>query len=146
MRASPEAIYLTLFLQRGARCARELIGHLRRVKILRRPRAAGRANRGQGQIIDAVSIRERPAELEDARSLATGRRRDHRLVEHAHRDAGGALVALPGVDGTDTDSVVSALTRQSDPPWRALPIIDLGSWDGACQPPPRGRAPGDSHR
>lgn len=55
MRASPEAIYLTLFLQRGARCARELIGHLRRVKILRRPLAAGRANRGQGQIIDAVS-------------------------------------------------------------------------------------------
>lgn len=65
MRVSPETIYRTLFIQTRGALKKELISHLRRVKSIRRPRAQGRHNRGQGRIIDAVSIRQRPAEVED---------------------------------------------------------------------------------
>ena len=49
---------------RGA-LKRELTAHLRRSRSIRRPRAAKKGNAGQGQIVDAVSIRERPPEAED---------------------------------------------------------------------------------
>jgi len=116
MRVSPETIYLTLFLQARGALRRELISHLRRVKSLRRPRAGGRENRGQGQIIDAVSIRERPAEAEDRAvpghwegDLIAGSSNTHiaTLVERRSR-----FVVLVQIDGKDTDSVVGALTRK----------------------------------
>jgi len=65
MRVSHETIYLTLFIQARAALKRELVAHLRWSRSIRRPRTASRANRGQGQIVDAVSIRERPAEAAD---------------------------------------------------------------------------------
>ena len=65
MRVSHETIYLTLFIQARGALKRELLAHLRRSRSIRRPRAASRGNRGQGQIVDAVSIRERPAEAAD---------------------------------------------------------------------------------
>ncbi len=116
LRVSPETIYLTLFLQARGALKRELIGHLRRVKSLRRPRAAGRDNRGQGQIIDAVSIRERPAEADDRAvpghwegDLLAGSSNTHiaTLVERSSR-----FVVLVRVERKDTDSVVCALTRK----------------------------------
>ena len=60
MRVSHE----TIVQARGA-LKRELVVHLRRTRSIRRPRAAKRGHTGQGQIVDAVSIRERPAEAED---------------------------------------------------------------------------------
>ena len=114
LRVSAETIYLTLFLQARGALKRELIQHLRRVKSLRRPRAAGRDNRGQGKIIDAVSIRERPAEADDRAvpghwegDLLAGSSNTHiaTLVERSSR-----FVMLVRVDGKDTDSVVSAIT------------------------------------
>lgn len=65
MRVSHETIYLTLFIQARGALKRELVSHLRGTRSLRKPRNAKRRNRGQGQIADAVSIRERPAEAED---------------------------------------------------------------------------------
>jgi len=65
MWVSHETIYLTLFIQARGALKRELVTHLRHTRSLRRPRTASRANRGQGQIVDAVSIRERPAEAAD---------------------------------------------------------------------------------
>ena len=114
LRVSAETIYLTLFVQARGALKRELIGHLRRVKSLRRPRAQGRDNRGQGQIIDAVSIRERPAEADDRAvpghwegDLIAGSSNTHvaTLVERSSR-----FVVLCRVEGKDTDSVVGALT------------------------------------
>jgi len=116
LRVSPETIYLTLFVQARGALKRELISHLRRVKSLRRPRAAGRDNRGQGKIIDAVSIRDRPAEAEDRAvpghwegDLLAGSSNTHiaTLVERSSR-----FVMLVRVDGKDTDSVVSAVSRK----------------------------------
>jgi IS30 family transposase len=65
MRVSHETIYLTLFVQARGALKRELLEHLRRAGSLRRPRSARSGNRGQGQILGAVSIRECPAEAAD---------------------------------------------------------------------------------
>lgn len=116
LRVSPETIYLSVFVQARGALKRELISHLRRVKSLRRPRAQGRDNRGQGQIIDAVSIRERPAEAEDRAvpghwegDLIAGSSNSHvaTLVDRSSR-----FVLLCRVDGKDTESVVAALTAK----------------------------------
>jgi IS30 family transposase len=113
---SHEAIYLTLFIQARGALKRELISHLRRTKSLRRPRAAQRANRGQGQIKDAISIRERPAEAEDRAvpghwegDLIEGKRSTHvaTLVERYSR-----YVMVVAVPGKDTVSVTRALAAQ----------------------------------
>lgn len=65
MRVSHETIYLTLFVQTRGALKRELIAHLRRVRSIRRPKTQKRGSAGQGQIIGAVPISERPAEAED---------------------------------------------------------------------------------
>lgn len=116
MRVSHETIYLTLFIQARGALKRELVSHLRRTRSLRKPRNAKRRNRGQGQIADAVSIRERPAEAEDRAipghwegDLLAGGANTHiaTLVERHSR-----FVMLVAVDGKDTRSVTSALSEQ----------------------------------
>ena len=49
---------------RGA-LKKELIGHLRSKRRIRRSRHATARGAGRGEIVDAVSIRQRPAEIED---------------------------------------------------------------------------------
>ena len=62
---SHETIYRTLFIQTRGALRRELLAHLRRAGRLRRARGAKGMNAGQGRFRDAVSIRERPAEVHD---------------------------------------------------------------------------------
>ncbi len=116
MRVSHETIYLTLFVQARGALKRELVAHLRRSRSIRRPRIASRANRGQGQIVEAVSIRERPPEAVDRAVpghwegdllLGAGNSQIATLVERHSR-----FVMLIAVDAKDTRSVTSALTRQ----------------------------------
>ena len=116
MRVSHEAIYLTLFIQARGALKRELVSHLRRRRSIRRPKAARRGNRGQGQIVDAVSIRERPAEADDRAvpghwegDLIAGANNTHiaTLVERHSR-----FVMLVAVDGKDTQTVTRALASQ----------------------------------
>jgi IS30 family transposase len=92
---------------------RELVAHLRRSRSIRRPRAR-HGNRGQGQIVDAVSIRERPAEAADRAipghwegDLLAGAANSHvaTLVERHSR-----FLLLVAVAGKDTRSVTSALS------------------------------------
>src|SRR4051794_15241891 len=120
MRVSHETIYLTLFIQARGALKRELLAHLRRSRSIRRPRTASRANRGQGQIVDAVSIRERPPEAADGAipghwegDLLAGAANSHiaTLVERHSR-----LVMLVAVDAKDTRSVPSALSRHGRQP------------------------------
>lgn len=122
MRVSHETIYLTLFVQTRGALKRELLAHLRRSGSIRRPRTQSRANTGRGQIVDAVSIRERPAEAADRAipghwegDLLAGAANSHiaTLVERQSR-----FVLLVAVDGKDTRSVTTALTRQI----RRLPL------------------------
>jgi IS30 family transposase len=115
MRVSHETIYRTLFIQARGALKRELVTHLRRQRYLRRPNGAKR-NRGQGQIVGAVSIRERPAEVEDRAipghwegDLISGAANSYlaTLVERHSR-----FVMLVPVPGKDTRSVTRALSER----------------------------------
>lgn len=64
MQVSHETIYRSLFVQARGAFRKELAAHLRRGCAMRRPQGAA-GSHGQGQIRDAVSIRERPADVED---------------------------------------------------------------------------------
>src|SRR6266404_2817842 len=62
---SHETIYRSLFVQARGALKKELIGHLRSKRRIRRSRHATAHGAGRGEIVDAVSIRQRPAEVED---------------------------------------------------------------------------------
>ncbi len=65
MQVSHETIYRTLFIQARGALKKELVAHLRTRRIMRRSKKATTRGQPRGQIVDAVSIRERPAEVED---------------------------------------------------------------------------------
>jgi len=65
MRVSHETIYRSLFIQARGELKKQLQQHLRSGRTLRRGRGSSAKGMGQGQIVGAVSIRERPAEVED---------------------------------------------------------------------------------
>jgi IS30 family transposase len=64
MQISHEAIYRSLFIQTRGVLKKELMAQLRTARRMRRPKNHN-AKSGQGHILDMVSIRERPAEIED---------------------------------------------------------------------------------
>lgn len=115
MRISHETIYRSLFIQVHGVLKKELIAHLRSRQMMRRGKRSTTEGRPRGQIIDAVSIRERPAEVEGRSipchwegDLMSGSKNSHiALVERHSR-----FVMLVQVNGKDTASVVSALVQQ----------------------------------
>ena len=116
MRVSHETIYRTLYVQARGALKKELTAHLRRRRTMRRSRAATTRGHGQGQLIDIVSISERPAIVEDRAvpghwegDLLAGTKTSHiaTLVERQSRYV--LLVRLPA---HDTATVVQALTRR----------------------------------
>jgi IS30 family transposase len=116
MRVSHETIYKSLYVQARGVLKRELISRLRTRRLMRRGKASTTRGQPRGQIVDAVSIRERPAEVEDRAipghwegDLLAGGKNSHiaTLVERQSR-----FVVLVQVPGKDTESVVDALVRQ----------------------------------
>ena len=116
MRVSHETIYRSLFIQARGVLKKELIAHLRTRRTLRHPRRVGAKDELRGQIPDAVSIRDRPAEIEDRAipghwegDLISGSKNSHivTLVERHSR-----YTALVKVKNKETATVVAALTRQ----------------------------------
>lgn len=65
MRISHETIYKSLFIQACGVLKKELLKHLRSRRTMKRSKLATTAGQQRSQIKDAVSIRERPAEVED---------------------------------------------------------------------------------
>jgi len=65
LQVSTETIYRSLFVQARGVLRKELTAHLRTRRMTRRSLHATRKGQGRGEIVDAVSIRERPAEVED---------------------------------------------------------------------------------
>ena len=131
MQVSHETIYVSLFVQSRGVLKQALIRHLRRRKTMRRSRQTTTIGQTRGQIPDAVSIRERPASIEDRAvpghwegDLLAGKSNSHiaTLVERQSRFV--MLVRLPG---KDTQSVVRALTRRV----RTLPegLMSSLTWD-----------------
>lgn len=64
-RVSHETIYRSLFIQARGVLKKELLTHLRATRAIRRSRQASLKRDGLGQIKDVISIRERPAAIED---------------------------------------------------------------------------------
>src|SRR6202166_2234172 len=65
LRVSHETMYRSLFIQARGVLKQELVKHLRSQRRIRRSRNASVHGHSQGRIVDAISIRERPAEVED---------------------------------------------------------------------------------
>jgi len=65
MQVSHETIYRSLFVQSRGALKRELTQHLRRHRPTRRARTAARVGHYGGHLVGAVSIRQRPAEVDD---------------------------------------------------------------------------------
>jgi IS30 family transposase len=138
---SHETIYRSLFVQARGVLKKELLEHLRAKRTIRRSRHASLKRNGLGQIKDAVSIRERPASVEDRAipghwegDLIGGSKNSYiaTLVERHTR-----YVMLIKVPNKDTESVVAALIKQS----RKLPreLYKSLTWD-------RGKELADHHR
>jgi IS30 family transposase len=115
LRVSHETIYRSLFIQARGALKKDLIGHLRTKRRIRRSRHARDRGYHCGQIVDAISIRERPAEAEDRAipghwegDLIGGIHNSHiaTLVERHSR-----FVALVKVTSKDTAAVVAALSE-----------------------------------
>ena len=135
MRVSHETIYKSLFIQARGALKKELISHLRSRRIMRRGKTSTTQGQPRGQIVDAVSIRERPAEVDDRAipghwegDLLSGGNNTHiaTLVERHSR-----YVLLVQVKGKDTDNVVTALVRQV----KQLPkgLMSSLTWDRGAE-------------
>jgi IS30 family transposase len=116
MHVSHETIYRSLFVQARGVLKRELTAHLRTRRPMRRSKRASKAGQTRGQIVDAVSITERPATVEDRAipghwegDLLSGAKNSRiaTLVERTSRS-----VHLVKVTGKDTTAVVNGLLRE----------------------------------
>jgi IS30 family transposase len=114
---SHETIYRSLFVQARGVLKKELLRHLRSKRTIRRSKQAGLHQDGRGQIVDPVSIRQRPAAVEDRAvpghwegDLLSGSKNSYiaTLVERHTR-----YVMLAKVANKDTQTIVSALIKQA---------------------------------
>jgi IS30 family transposase len=115
LRVSHETIYRSLFIQARGVLKKELLDHLRSKRRMRRSRHATVSGQSRGQIVDALSIRERPAEVEDRAipghwegDLLSGAKNSYiaTLVERHSRFA--MLIKVPS---KETEAVVAALSQ-----------------------------------
>lgn len=121
MQISHETIYRSLFIQARGVLKAELVEYLRTQRSARKPRVRGGKVERRGKILDAVSIRERPAEAEDRAvpghwegDLLVGTHGSYiaTLVERSSRFV--MLIKLPN---KQSNELVSALAKRM----RALP-------------------------
>ncbi|MBJ7579482.1 IS30 family transposase [Devosia sp. MC532] len=128
MRISHEAIYRSLFIQSRGVLKKELTAHLRTRRQMRLPKGA-QSRTGQGQILDMISIRDRPAEAEDRAipghwegdllagakdtnivTLVERHSRFTMLVKLAKRDSATVVAALADRIGTLPEELRRSLT------------------------------------
>jgi IS30 family transposase len=128
---SHETIYKSLFIQTRGALKKELLQHLRKTRAMRRSRHHTQKTKDHGRITNTVSIRERPAEVEDRAvpghwegDLLCGSNNSQiaTLVERHTR-----LVMLVRAPSKDTKTVVNALIKHA----RKLPreLYKSLTWD-----------------
>jgi IS30 family transposase len=114
---SHETIYKSLFIQARGALKKELLQHLRSKRAIRHSRHTNQKGDGKGQITNTVSIRERPASVEDRAVpghwegdliFGTNNSQIATLVERHTR-----YVMLAKVSGKDTETVINALIKQA---------------------------------
>lgn len=122
LQVSHETIYRSLFIQARGALKKELLAHLRRTRAMRRSRHYTQKTDDHGRIVDAVSISERPAAVEDRAvpghwegDLLCGTTTSQiaTLVERHTR-----YVMLVKVASKDTETVTNALIKNA----RKLPL------------------------
>ena len=110
---SHETIYRSLFIQARGALKKKLTQHLRTKRTIRRSAKASRKGHGKGQIEGMISIRERPASVEDRAvpghwegDLIVGSKNTYieTLVERFSR-----YVMLVKVSNKETETVINAL-------------------------------------
>lgn len=116
MQVSHETIYRTLYIQARGALKQELTAHLRRRRRIRRSRGALERGATHGQLVDIVSISERPPSVADRAvpghwegDLLLGRKGSQlaTLVERQSR-----FVLLTRLPSRDSATVVQALARR----------------------------------
>ena len=128
---SDETLYRSLFIQARGALKKELLVHLRRTRGMRRSRHHTQKTEDHGRIKDTISIRERPALVEERAvpghwegDLLIGSKNSQiaTLVERQTR-----VVMLAKVNSRDTETVIDALTKQA----RTLPreLYQSLTWD-----------------
>jgi IS30 family transposase len=132
---SHETIYKSLFIQARGALNKELLQHLRSKRAIRRSRHASLKGEGLGKITNTVSIRERPAAVEDRAVpghwegdliFGTNNSQIATLVERQTR-----YVMLAKVNSKDTETVINALIKQAHKLPREL--YKSLTWDRGCE-------------
>jgi IS30 family transposase len=132
---SHETIYRSLYIQARGALKKELVQHLRRPRAMRRSRHHMQETDNRGKIVDAVSISERPATVEDRAvpghwegDLLCGTLNSQivTLVERHTR-----YVMLMKVASKDTETVINALIKNA----RKLPqeLYKSLTWDRGAE-------------
>ena len=119
MQISHEAIYRSLFIQTRGVLKKELTAQLRTARRMRRPKNHN-AKSGQGHILDMVSIRERPAEIEDR--AVPGHWKGNFLPERTTRTSPPSSSAIPA----------SRCSSSSPAKTRRLLLLRLPSTSASC--------------
>ncbi|HZJ14132.1 MAG TPA: IS30 family transposase [Chthoniobacteraceae bacterium] len=128
---SHETIYRSLFIQARGALKKELLEHLRRTRGMRRSRHYTQKTAIHGKIVDAISISERPASIEDRAVpghwegdmfFGSGNSQIATLVARQTR-----YVMLVKLEGKDSQTVVKALIKNA----RKLPqeLYKSLTWD-----------------
>jgi IS30 family transposase len=131
LHVSPETIYRSLYVQARGVLKHELTAHLRSQRVHRRAQAAAARVSRRGQLVDAVSIAERPPAADDRAVpghwegdllMGKGQSVIATLVERHSR-----YVHLVRVPNKDTTAVVDGLIREA----RRLPgqLMATLTWD-----------------
>jgi IS30 family transposase len=114
---SHETIYRSLFIQARGALKKELLQHLRRTRAMRRGRSHTQKTATHGRIKDTVSIRERPASVEDR---AVPGHWEGDLIIGSHNSQIATLVErqtryvmLVSVPSKDTKTVINALIKHA---------------------------------
>ena len=114
---SHETIYKSLFIQARGALKKELQQHLRTRRAIRRSKHASTKGAGKGEIMNSVSIRERPAAIEER---AVPGHWEGDLIFGSHNSQIATLVErhtryvmLAKVNNKDTETVINALIKQA---------------------------------
>ena len=114
---SHETIYKSLFIQARGALKKELLQHLRRTRSMRRSRHHTQKSDDHGRITDTVSIRERPASVEDR---AVPGHWEGDLLFGSHNSQIATLVErhtryvmLAKVASKDTETVINTLIKHA---------------------------------
>jgi IS30 family transposase len=130
LRLSHETIYRSLFIQARGVLKKELIAHLRSGRRLRRAIKVDTDGERRGRIVNAVSIRQRPADVEDRAvpghwegDLLSGSKNSHivTLVERQSRFT--SLIKVRSKETTSCDGADSADPQAAG---IATPFLNLG--------------------